>query len=52
MLDLFTTVSVASCTATVALKMRTKIKFHPPAKKKASYLRGRKEERYEKEKAF
>lgn len=32
--------------------MKTKIKFHHPVKKKASYLRGKKEERYENNKAF
>ena len=52
LLDLVTTVSVTSCTATVALKIKTKIKFHHPAMKKDHHLKARKEEKYERKKTF
>lgn len=53
LLDLVTTVSVTSCTATVAQneELKTKMKFHHPAKKKDHHhLKATKEEKYEKKK--
>lgn len=46
-LDLVTTLSMTSCTATIALQVKTKIKFHHPAKKKDHHLKARKRKIYE-----